>query len=288
MKKTKTTFAPACLAHLLGSCGLPAWLRRLLMAMVLSGLTVSAHADIRQLDDFSTGSLPGFMFNAYFYENSVFGTGSFESIASGALGGVRELHYSLGTPAKAYNSMFLEIWDDGRVLGFSGAFRINSFTLIYDGVPGPGAGLNADLSQALTIVVDDLLVDHWNFAGATRMTLSLTDGFGLTRSKTLTVPNTTPAFTPVDFVFDLRASAFFGLNFSDIDRIAFSYTGDHSQDGMLSGLLIALPDGLLSNQDNTVPTPGTLALLLAGLATLARRGAWERRDMMRTAYQDAP
>lgn len=257
-------------------------LHLVLLTLALWLAAAPARADIRYLDDFTSGSLPGFMAYSYFYENSVSGTGSYTGPAADVWGGIRELQYNFGPTLTSTNAIEL-ITDDlggwateNGWLVMNGAFRVNQLTLTYDGVAGSGAGLNANLSQAESLVVSDILVDHWNFAGTTTMILSLTDGFGVTRSQTLTVPNSTPTNTFVDLSFNLLASDFIGLNFSDIDRISFNYTGDHSQDGMFGGLYFTGPNLPPGGNDNGIPEPGTLALLLAGFAGLARRRAAAR------------
>lgn len=257
-------------------------LHLVLLTLALWLAAAPARADIRYLDNFTTGSLPGFMAYSYFFDDSVSGTGSYTGAAADVWGGIREMQYNFGDTPSFSNYISL-MTDDGQGtldsagwLVMNGAFRINQLTLTYDGVAGSGAGLNANLSQAESLVVSDILVDHWNFAGTTTMILSLTDGFGVTRSQTLTVPNSTPTNTFVDLSFNLLASDFIGLNFSDIDRISFSYTGDHSQDGMFGGLYFTGPNLPPSSNDNGIPEPGTLALLLAGFAGLAGRRAISR------------
>lgn len=257
-------------------------LHLVLLTLALWLAAAPARADIRYLDNFTTGSLPGFTAYGYVFDDAVSGTGSYAGAAADVWGGIREMEYNFGAAPSLSNNISL-MTDDGQGtldsagwLVMNGAFRINQLTLTYDGVAGSGAGLNANLSQAESLVVSDILVDHWNFAGATTMILSLTDGFGVTRSQTLTVPNSTPTNTFVDLSFNLLASDFIGLNFSDIDRISFNYTGDHSQDGMFGGLYFTGPNLPPGGNDNGIPEPGTLALLLAGFAGLARHRAAAR------------
>lgn len=242
------------------------------LALVLGALlSMSTYAGTILVDDFSTGTLPGFTdkygtFNA----NAVSGTGSHAGTASGVLGGMRELTYNFGSVMRGGDVLGMESSAEGNILYFSSSSsRSNSFTLTYDGVSGSGMGLNANLSQASSLGLT-AYADHWDTAS---MTLSLTDGNGVSRSLRLTPGPSTPSATEVDLAFNLNNSAFQGLNMSDIDRISLSYAGERGQDAyfMNTHIVTTVPDTA------DIPEPGTMALLLPMLGLLSLASRYTRR-----------